>query len=77
MKQEIAVTTTELSRVQESADKLREQLGEVSTQLKSALEEVASWKNIAEEAKEEMESMKLHLESLQSEKSSQEQFLIT
>jgi len=71
LKQEIAVTTTELSRVQESADKLREQLGEVSTQLKSALEEVASWKNIAEEAKEEMESMKLHLESLQSEKSSQ------
>ena len=46
------VTSAELSRVQASADKLRDDLSVVSAELRAALDEVEVWKSKAEEARE-------------------------
>ena len=48
---------------------LRENLSVVAGSLSEAREEVEVWRSKAEDAREEAESLKLHLDSLQTEKS--------
>ena len=47
---------------------IREELSVVCASLKSSQEEAEVWRSQAQEAREEIESLKLHIDTLQNEK---------
>jgi len=74
LKTDLASLSNELTIAQQTADALREELSMVGASLKSYQDEAEVWRSQTLEAREEIESLKLHIDELQNEKGGAEEY---